>query len=113
LVEVDELPSSPDLVTGVAAALRRMSCQIVDIGSTTVQCFRFAAAHLQAAGGIMISGHGGEPAWTGLDFVGKGARPLSAASRQLPNANDTGASARVLSLDDLAERLAFRTVRPL
>jgi phosphomannomutase len=113
VVGFDERPSSPDLVTGVAAALRRMSCQIVDIGFTTVPCFRFAAAHLQAAGGILISGHGGEPAWTGLDFVGKGARPLSAAGRRLASADDAEASARVLSLDDLSERLARRVARPL
>ncbi len=116
VVAFDERPSSPDLVTGVAAALRRMSCQVVDIGQTSVPCFRFAVAHMQAAGGIMITGHGCEPSWTGLDFVGKHGRPISAAGRRTKDAEDTvepHESARSLSLDDLHEQHEQGTTRPL
>lgn len=117
VVGFDERPSSPDLVTGVAASLRRMSCQVVDIGQTSVPCFRFAVAHLQAAGGIMITGHGCEPSWTGLDFVGKHGRPVSAAGRRMtepqgPVSASLDVSARVLSLDDVLERFESGANRP-
>ena len=113
VVGFDERPSSPDLVTGVAAALRRMSCQVIDIGQTSQPCFRFAVAHMQAAGGIMITGHGCEPSWTGLDFVGKHGRPISAAGRRAADSHDADPTARVLSLDDLSDRHAAGAARPL
>ena len=116
VVAFDERPSSPDLVTGVAAALRRMSCQVIDIGQASVPCFRFAVAHMQAAGGIMITGHGCEPSWTGLDFVGKHGRPISAAERRMQaveNTVDPYDTARSLSLDDIHDQHADGTTRPL
>ncbi len=113
VVAFDERPSSPDLVTGVATALRRMSCQVIDIGQASVPCFRFAVAHMQAAGGIMITGHGCEPSWTGLDFVGKHGRPISAAGRRAESWPPLNDSARPLSLDDLLEQNEQGTSRPL
>lgn len=118
VVGFDERPSSPDLVAGVAAALRRMSCQVVDVGQTSMPCFRFAVAHLQAAGGIMITGQGCEPSWTGLDFVGKQGRPVSAVGRRLSETpadelRAPDAAARVPNLDDLLERFESGTNRPL
>lgn len=113
VVGFDERPSSPDLVTGVAAALRRMSCQVIDIGQTSMPCFRFAVAHMQAAGGIMITGHGCEPSWTGLDFVGKHGRPISAAGRRTAEDEVPKDSTRTLSLDDLHARCEQGAVRPL
>lgn len=116
VVAFDERPSSPDLVTGVAAALRRMSCQVVDIGQTSVPCFRFAVAHMQAAGGIMITGHGCEPSWTGLDFVGKLGRPISAAERRTKAAENTvdpHDTTHSLSLDDIYDQREQGTTRPL
>jgi phosphomannomutase len=74
----DDRPASPDIVTGVASALRRMGCQVIDIGLSTKPCFWFAADHLQAAAGVFVTGAGCGPSWTGLDFVGRGAVPLSA-----------------------------------
>lgn len=112
VVGFDERPSSPDIVTGVAAALRRMSCQVVDVGQTSPPCFRFAVAHLQAAGGVLISGHGCEPSWTGLDFVAKQGRPISAAGRRPANREDKDAS-RTISLDDLHDRYEQGAARPL
>ena len=111
VVGFDERPSSPDIVTGVAAALRRMSCQVVDIGQTSLPCFRFAVAHMQAAGGIFISGHGCEPSWTGLDFVVKHGRPVSLAGRRVEQ-RESGA-ARVLSLESIENRSEQIAVRPL
>ncbi len=72
----DDRPSSPDLVTGVAKTLRRMGCQVIDIGLVSRPCFWFAVEHLQASAGIHVTGSGCNPAWTGLDFVGAGAIPV-------------------------------------
>lgn len=113
VVAFDERPSSPDLVTGVAAALRRMSCQVIDIGQTSVPCFRFAVAHMQAAGGIMITGHGCDPSWAGLDFVAKQGRPISATGRRTDQAHHVVDSLRILSLDDLHEQNELGATRPL
>ncbi len=112
VVGFDERPSSPDIVTGVAAALRRMSCQVVDIGQTSMPCFRFAVAHMQAAGGILISGHGCEPSWTGLDFVVKHGRPVSVSGRRVENRDDH-TSTRAISLEDIDHRCVQGAVRPL
>ncbi len=72
----DDRPSSPDLVTGVAKTLRRMGCQVIDIGLVSRPCFWFAVEHLEASAGIHVTGSGCSPAWTGLDFVGAGALPV-------------------------------------
>jgi phosphomannomutase len=112
VVGFDERPSSPDIVTGVAAALRRMSCQVVDVSQTSLPCFRFAVAHLQAAGGVLISGHGCEPSWTGLDFVGKQGRPISVAAPRATNGDEVFAP-RAISLNDIHNRWEHGTVRPL
>jgi phosphomannomutase len=74
----DERPSSPDIVTGVGAALRRMGCQVVDVGLATRPCFWFAVDHLQALGGVHVTGSGCDPVITGLDSVGRQALPCSA-----------------------------------
>ena len=132
VVGFDERSSSPDIVTGVAAALRRMSCQVVDISQTSAPCFRFAVAHLQAAGGVLISGHGCEPAWTGLDFVGKQGRPISVVGRRSADSDvghvfnvpqpdrhvenvphGDGRATRTISLDDIHDRWEHGAARPL
>src|SRR5262249_26221511 len=68
----DERPSSPDLVIGAGQALRRMGCQVVDIGLATRPCFLFAVNHLQAAGGVLVTAAGCDPGWAGFEFVGRG-----------------------------------------
>lgn len=73
----DERPSSPDIVIGAGQALRRMGCQVVDLGLATRPCFQFAVDHLRAAGGVFVTGSGCDPGWTGLDFVGPGGVPCS------------------------------------
>lgn len=72
----DDRPSSPDIVTGIAKTLRRMGCQVIDVGLITRPCFWFAVDHLQASAGIQVTGSGCNPAWTGLDFVAEGALPI-------------------------------------
>lgn len=72
----DDRPSSPDIVTGIARTLRRMGCQVIDIGLVTRPCFWFAVDHLQVSAGIHVTGSGCNPAGTGLDFVGQGAVPI-------------------------------------
>jgi phosphomannomutase len=112
VVGFDERPSSPDIVSGVATALRRMSCQVVDVGSLSLPCFRFAVSHLQAAGGILVSGHGESAATTGLDFVMKHGRPISATRRRTGQDSENEA-ARTISLDDIHERWRRGWDRPL
>jgi phosphomannomutase len=73
----DERPSSPDIVTGVGQALRRMACQVVDVGLATRPCFTFAVHHVRAAGGVHVTGAGCDPGWTGLDFLTRGTIPCS------------------------------------
>jgi len=77
VVGYDERSSSPDLVTGVTASLRRMGCQVIDIALTTKPCLWFAVDHLQASAGVYVTAGGCDPSWTGLDFVGRGVRPFS------------------------------------
>lgn len=73
----DERNMSPDIVAGVAAGLRRMACQVIDVGTVTRSAFWFAVQHLQSVGGVYVTGAGCDPAWTGLEFVGEGAVPWS------------------------------------
>ncbi len=75
VIGFDERPSSPDIVTGVALGLRRMGCQVIDLGQVTAPCFQFAVRQLDATAGMFVTGAGCEPAWTGLDVVGRHARP--------------------------------------
>jgi len=77
----DERPSSPDIVTAAAAALRLAGCQVIDIQATTKPCFWFAVEHLQASAGIFVTGAGCDPSWTGMDFVLRGALPVSAGAQ--------------------------------
>lgn len=96
VVGYDERTASPDIVTGVIAALLRMGCTVVDIAVTTRPCFCFTVAHVQASAGIFVTGAGCEPSWTGLDFVGRNAIPLSRGGE----------------LDRLEERLQHPISRP-
>jgi len=73
----DSRPSSPDTVIGAASALRRMGCQVIDIGVTSAPCLWFAVDHLRAAAGVHVTGHGCGPASTGLDFIESPAIPWS------------------------------------
>lgn len=69
VVGQDERPSAADLAIGVAAALRRMGIDVIDIGTVSTPCFWYAVDHLQASGGVHVTGHGFGPAVIGADFV--------------------------------------------
>ena len=73
----DERHSSPDIAAGVGQALRRMGCQVVDVGLVTRPCMVFAVDHLHAAGAVHVTGAGCDPGWNGLDFVTRGGIPNS------------------------------------
>lgn len=75
VIGFDERPSSPDVVVGVALGLRRMGCHVIDLGQTTGPCFQFAVQHLEAAGGVLVTGSGCDPSGTGFNFVGRNAIP--------------------------------------
>ena len=77
----DERPSSPDIVTAAAAALRLAGCQVIDIQATTKPCCWFAVEHLRAAAGIFVTGAGCDPSWTGMDFVLRDGLPMSLGNR--------------------------------
>ena len=75
VIGFDERPSSPDLMMGVSLGLRRMGCHVIDLGQTTSPCFHFAVHHLEAAGGIFVTGAGCDPAWIGLRLANRTASP--------------------------------------
>lgn len=75
VIGFDERPSSPDIVMGVALGLRRMGCHVIDLGQVSRPCFHFAVHHLEAVGGVFVTGSGCDPAWTGFHFAGRGSMP--------------------------------------
>ncbi len=92
----DARTSSPDLTVGLAAALRRMECDVVDIGRVSRPSLDFAVQHLHADGGVYVGGQGCAPAWNGLEFVGSGGDQWCRPGK----------------LDEVAERFESGTVRP-
>jgi phosphoglucosamine mutase len=77
VVGQDDRPAAPDLVVGVAAAVRRMGCDVIDVGTVSTPCFWCAVEHLEATGGVYVTGQGSGPAGIGLDFVEAGGVPWS------------------------------------
>src|SRR5690606_13151109 len=73
----DARPSSPDLCVGVSAALRRMGCEVIDVGRVSGPCHTFAVEHLQADAGLLITGSGRPSQWTGIDLAGPRGVPWS------------------------------------
>jgi phosphomannomutase len=100
----DERSSSPDVVTGVVAGLRRTGCQVIDISLTTRPCFAFSVEHVQAQAGVFVTGNGCEPSWTGMDFAGAGGCPISRSPAEELSAE--------LTLERLEERVAGTFYRP-
>ena len=75
VIGFDERTSSPDIIMGVAIGLRRMGCHVIDLGQTSQPCFHFAVHHLDAVGGVFVTGSGCDPAWTGFHFAGRNSTP--------------------------------------
>jgi phosphomannomutase len=84
VVGTDQRPSSPDIAAGVVSAIRRMGCDLIDIGPASKPCLWFNVNHLNADGGVMITGSGRDPSWTGLDFIANNGHPVS----MLPNVGE-------------------------
>lgn len=84
VIGFDERPASPDIITGVASALRRNGCRVIDLGLTVPSILSFATNHLQAHGAIMVTGAQFGPSYTGLDFLLEHSQPVS-AGRGLEN----------------------------
>lgn len=82
-VGYDERPSSPDLFVGVVAGLRRMGCQVVELGLVTRPQLWFACQHLETAGAVHVTGCGHDPAVTGIDLVARDAIPVSQLDRSI------------------------------
>lgn len=111
VVGYDDRPTSPDLFAGVTAALIRMGCEVIDIGMVSKPCFWFAAEHLESRAGIYITGNGSPAAWTGLDFVGQNARPLSLGTTSM-NSSSLLSGSLCATLKRLEQRLSEPTGRP-
>lgn len=73
----DWRPSSPDLSVGISESLRRMGCEVIDVGRVSRPCLAFAVHHLQSAAGVYVTGSGCPDSWTGIDLFGAGAIPWS------------------------------------
>jgi len=108
VVGYDQRPSSPDITAGVTDALRRMGCSVIDIGPVTTPKFWWQAAELHTTGGVLITGSGYGPSWTGLDFLGPSAQPVSQCMTAAEGDEDNPAE-RGLCLDDV-ERLLHRPI---
>lgn len=80
VIGFDERPSSPDIITGVASALRRNGCRVVDLGLTVPAIMSYATTHLQAQGAIMVTGSQCGPSYSGLEFLLENAQPVSAGT---------------------------------
>ncbi len=80
VVGYDERPSSPDLAVGVVEGLRRMGCQVVDLGQTLKPVWQFAAGQLDAQAGVFVTGNGFDASWTGFDLLGPQGVPLDEAA---------------------------------
>ena len=96
VVGYDERPSSPAVLSSVTDQLRLMGCPVIDLGLVSRPCFAFAVDHVQAAGGVFVTGAGGDASWTGLDLVGECAVPLAAG----------------VGLEDVERRLESGQTRP-
>jgi hypothetical protein len=77
VVGYDQRPSSPELMAGVLDGLRQTGCGIVDAGAATAPYLWWNVARSGATGGILITGAGCDPSWSGMDFVGPGSVPIS------------------------------------
>tara|TARA_R110002095_G_scaffold194927_2_gene173389 strand:- start:8364 stop:9824 length:1461 start_codon:yes stop_codon:yes gene_type:complete len=77
VIGFDERPSSPDIITCVANALRRNGCRVIDLGLTVPAIMSYATTHLQAQGAIMVTGSQRGPSYTGLEFLQANAQPVS------------------------------------
>jgi phosphomannomutase len=89
VVGYDQRPSSPELVAGVLDALRQTGCGIIEAGPATTPYLWWNVGQCTATGGILVTGAGCDPSWSGIDFVGPGGVPVVAEGGE-PGASATG-----------------------
>ncbi|WP_166820285.1 phosphohexomutase domain-containing protein [Thalassoroseus pseudoceratinae] len=77
VVGYDDRPSAPDIFSGAVQGLRRMSCDVLDIGLTAKPALQFAVEQFNAVGGLLVTGAGCDPSRIGMDFVGTDGTPIS------------------------------------
>ncbi len=88
VIGYDQRHSSPDIVTGVQDRFRIMGCDVIDVGLTIGPGFQFATAHHNAVAGVLVTGCGHSPSWTGLDFVDGTGQPLDVSNITVPRVAD-------------------------
>lgn len=98
VVGYDQRPASPDILAGVVDGLKRSSVAVVDVGPVSYPHLVFTSTALEADGGMMITGAGRDPSWTGVDFLGPGAVPIS----DCREANERGRCS--MTLDEIERR---------
>lgn len=103
-VGFDQRPSSPDILAGVVEALKQMSCSVIDIGPVSYPRFAFTAEQLHADAGVLITGAGCDPSWTGLDLW----QPKAAVMKRDANTD----SLPTISLEDVLQRSRQSINRP-
>ena len=103
-VGFDQRPSSPDILAGVVDALKQMGCGVIDIGPASYPQFAFLATQIDADAGVLITGAGCDPSWTGLDLWHCGA-PVG---KREVNAE----SSPTICLDDVLQRSRQKINRP-
>ena len=64
----DHRPGSPALTAAAIHSLLRTGCDIVDVGEATHPIMQFTVRHLNAAGGVLVTGSGFGPQFAGIDF---------------------------------------------
>lgn len=77
VVAFDERPSSPDIVSGAVAGLRRMGCHVLDLGQSSLPIVSFHLQSVNANAGLYITGAGGDPSITGMEFLFADGIPLA------------------------------------
>lgn len=126
VVGYQEHPAAPDLMIGVVNALRATGVTIVDLGLTMAPELSFAITKRQAAGGLLVTGSGGNPSWIGLDFLLSSGKPILDADRlanietarmqstfRLPQANGGYSTWEVLPDYEASLSSLFHALRPL
>lgn len=72
--------SSPELQEALAIGLREAGRNVIDIGLCGTEEVYFQTAHLEAAGGVMVTASHNPMDYNGMKLVREGARPISGDS---------------------------------
>jgi phosphomannomutase / phosphoglucomutase len=107
--------SSPGLQAALSEGLRRGGREVIDIGVGGTEEVYFQTAHLQAAGGVMVTASHNPMDYNGMKLVREGARPISGDSglfairdacvRPLPELQPTGRQREHLDRSAFVEHL--------